>query len=386
MSTQNRAEAVIDLNAIEANIKFLMAKSGKPALAVVKADAYGHGLIPVAQRALKAGATWLGVALLDEAIALRESGINAPILAWLTPITDDFSSALENEIDIAIPSIAHLEVLLEAAEKNKKVPRIHLEVDTGMSRGGALLEWDELIHKARTAEKNGSLKVIGIWSHFARADEPGHEFNLQQRETFERAVASARSLGINPEVVHLSNSAATINDSDSHFDLIRLGIAMYGLSPDIKTMGGSRELGLIPALTLRARLHLVKDVPAGSKVGYGGTAETKVDTKLGIVAMGYADGVPRNATSEVGVLVGNKMSPIIGRVSMDQFVVDLGKESQARAGDWAFLFGSLIGNDKGDSYTSDNCYTADSWATACGTINYEIVTRIGPRVKRIYID
>ena len=161
---------------------------------------------------------------------------------------------------------------------------------------------------------------------------------------------------------------------------------MYGLSPEIKTMGGSRELGLIPALTLRARLHLVKDVPAGSKVGYGGTAETKVDTKLGIVAMGYADGVPRNATSEVGVLVGNKMSPIVGRVSMDQFVVDLGKESQARAGDWAFLFGSLIGNDKGDSYTSDNCYTADSWATACGTINYEIVTRIGPRVKRIYID
>jgi alanine racemase len=144
MSTQNRAEAVIDLNAIEANIKFLMAKSGKPALAVVKADAYGHGLIPVAQRALKAGATWLGVALLDEAIALRASGINAPILAWLTPITDDFSSALENEIDIAIPSIAHLEVLLEAAEKNKKVPRIHLEVDTGMSRGGALLEWDDL--------------------------------------------------------------------------------------------------------------------------------------------------------------------------------------------------------------------------------------------------
>jgi alanine racemase len=194
MSTQNRAEAVIDLNAIEANIKFLMAKSGKPALAVVKADAYGHGLIPVAQRALKAGATWLGVALLDEAIALRESGINAPILAWLTPITDDFSSALENEIDIAIPSIAHLEVLLEAAEKNKKVPRIHLEVDTGMSRGGALLEWNELVSVAGAAEKNGSLKVIGIWSHFARADEPGHEFNLQQRETFERAVASARSI------------------------------------------------------------------------------------------------------------------------------------------------------------------------------------------------
>ena len=192
--------------------------------------------------------------------------------------------------------------------------------------------------------------------------------------------------GLNPEIRHLSNSAATLNDAKSNYDLVRLGIAMYGLSPDVKTMGGSEKLGLTPALTLRAKLHLVKEVPAGSKVGYGGTAETKTDTKIGVVAMGYADGVPRNADSSAGVLVGNKMSPIIGRVSMDQFVVDLGKESQARAGDWAYLIGGVIGSDKGGSYTSDTCYTADSWAGACGTINYEIVTRIGPRVKRIYLD
>lgn len=386
MTAENRAEAIIDLGAIASNIKHLMAISGKPALAVVKADAYGHGLVPVAKQALQAGATWLGVALLEEAVALRENGVTAPIIAWLTPISDDFDSAVKNDIDIAIPSLEHLHAIIEAGVNTGKTPRIHLEVDTGMSRGGALLEWSELIQAAASAESTGKLKIVGIWSHFARADEPGHDFNREQRERFIAAVAEAKAVGVNPDVIHLSNSAATINDSDSHFDLVRLGISMYGLSPDVKTMGNSKELNLKPALKLRAKIHLVKDVPAGSQVGYGGTYITKVDTKLGVIAMGYADGVPRNANSLAGVLVGNKMSPIIGRVSMDQFVVDLGKESQARAGDWAFLFGSLIGNDKGDSYTSDNCYTADSWATACGTINYEIVTRIGPRVKRIYID
>ena len=382
MTAENRAEAIIDLGAIASNIKHLMAISGKPALAVVKADAYGHGLVPVAKQALQAGATWLGVALLEEAVALRENGVTAPIIVWLTPISDDFDSAVKNDIDIAIPSLEHLHAIIEAGVSTGKTPRIHLEVDTGMSRGGALLEWSELIQAAASAESTGKLKIVGIWSHFARADEPGHDFNREQRERFIAAVAEAKAVGVNPDVIHLSNSAATINDSDSHFDLVRLGISMYGLSPDVKTMGNSKELNLKPALKLRAKIHLVKDVPAGSQVGYGGTYITKVDTKLGVIAMGYADGVPRNANSLAGVLVGNKMSPIIGRVSMDQFVVDLGKESQSRAGDWAYL----IGSEKGDSYTSDSCYTADSWAAACGTINYEIVTRLGPRVKRIYID
>lgn len=382
----NRAEAIIDLSAIEENIKHLIAHNGRPALAVVKADAYGHGLIPVAQRAIAAGASWLGVALLEEAIALRESGITAPVLAWLTPISDDFDAALKNNIDLGVPSLAHLEIVKDAAANTKVVARVHLEVDTGMTRGGALYEWDELVVAARKAEQAGLIKVVGVWSHFARADEPGQEFNELQRNNFIAAVDVAKQAGLSPEVLHLSNSAATINDVNSGFDLVRLGIAMYGLSPDVKNMGGSKQLGLIPALSLRARVHLVKDVPAGSKVGYGGTAITEKDTKIGVIAMGYADGVPRNADNSAGVLVGNKMSPILGRVSMDQFVVDLGKESQVRAGDWAYLIGGIIGSDKVDSYTSDTCYTADSWADACGTINYEIVTRIGPRVKRIYVD
>ena len=377
---ENRAEVLIDLGAIRDNIKYLMAKSGKPALAVVKADGYGHGLLPVAKSALSAGASWLGVALLEEARVLRQGGISAPIIAWLTPITDDFKSAINEDIDIAIASLAHLEAITSASKSLGKCARVHLEVDTGMSRGGALGEWRELVRSAKAYQDSGLIKVIGIWSHFARADEAGHEFNNKQLENFKGALAEAKSAGITPQVIHLSNSAAAINDVDSHFDLLRLGIAIYGLSPDFSHMGSSEKLNLKPAMSIRARIHLVKDVPAGSQVGYGGSAITKVDTKLGVIAMGYSDGIPRNANSEAGVLVGNKRAPIIGRVSMDQFVVDLGRDSSAKAGDWAYI----IGSNPLDSYTSASSYTADSWASASATINYEIVTRIAARVKRIY--
>jgi alanine racemase len=377
---ENRAEVLIDLGAIRENIRYLMAKSGKPALAVVKADGYGHGLLPVAKSALSAGASWLGVALLEEARALRQGGISAPIIAWLTPITDDFESAINEDIDIAIPSLDHLEVITKAARSLGKCARVHLEVDTGMSRGGALYEWSELLGSAKNYQDSGLITVIGIWSHFARADEAGHEFNKKQLENFKSAVAEAKSVGITPEIIHLSNSAAAINDADSHFDLLRLGIAIYGLSPDFSHMGTSEKLNLKPAMSIRARIHLVKDIPAGSQVGYGGSAITKVDTKLGVIAMGYSDGIPRNANSDAGVLVGNKRAPIIGRVSMDQFVVDLGSDSSAKAGDWAYI----IGSNPSDSYTSASSYTADSWASASATINYEIVTRIAARVKRIY--
>ena len=377
---ENRAEVLIDLGAIRENIKYLMAKSGKPALAVVKADGYGHGLLPVAKSALSAGASWLGVALLEEARALRQGGISAPIIAWLTPITDDFESAINEDIDIAIPSLAHLAAVTSASKSLGKCARVHLEVDTGMSRGGALGEWSELVRSAKAYQDSELIEVIGIWSHFARADESGHEFNKKQLENFKSAVAEAKSVGTTPQVIHLSNSAAAINDVGSHFDLLRLGIAIYGLSPDFSYMGSSEKLNLKPAMIIRARIHLVKDVPAGSQVGYGGSAITKVDTKLGVIAMGYSDGIPRNANSEAGVLVGNKRAPIIGRVSMDQFVVDLGRDSSAKAGDWAYI----IGSNPLDSYTSASSYTADSWASASATINYEIVTRIAARVKRIY--
>jgi alanine racemase len=181
------------------------------------------------------------------------------------------------------------------------------------------------------------------------------------------------NIGINPEIKHLSNSAATLKNSAAHFDLVRTGISLYGLTPDLNSLGDSRSLGLMPAMQLRAKLHLVKSVPADTPVGYGATAHTSKQTKLGVVAMGYADGIPRVAQG-AGVFVDGIRAPIIGRVSMDQFVVDLGPDSTANSGDWVIVFGD---GSRGE-------YTADDWGTASGSINYEIVTRIGPRVPRIY--
>jgi len=371
-----RAEAIIDLAAIDSNVRSLLSRTKAIGLAVVKADAYGHGLVPVARCALSAGAKWLGTALLEEAVALRQAGVAAPTIAWLTPPSDDFEQALRSQIDLAIPSLDHLAAVLAAAERSGVTPRLHLEVDTGMSRGGALSQWRALCEQAAELARAGKIEVIGIWSHLARADEPEHEFNAFQLSEFESAVELARSVGLTPKIIHLGNSAAALTKPNFHFDMIRLGISMYGLSPDPQRVGQSDELGLKPAMSLRARLHLVKEVPANSQVGYGGTARTERATKLGVVAMGYADGIPRSANNLAGVLVGNKRAPIIGRVSMDQFVVDLGNDSVARAGDWVHLIGP----------SGSDGYTADSWARACGTINYEIVTRIGPRVPRTYLD
>ncbi|CAB4554080.1 unannotated protein [freshwater metagenome] len=362
----NRAEAVVNLSAIKANVATLKAKAGVDLLAVVKADAYGHGLVPVAKAALEGGATWLGVALLEEAIALRTSGITAPILAWLVPPGSDFQSAVDNDIDVAVASLKTLAEV--GAVKGAKRPRVHLEVDTGMTRGGFLNEWSEI-----DAHHVQGVEIVGIFSHFARADEPGQPQNLEQLTRFKKMVATLESFGFNNLIRHLSNSAATLMDHASAFDMVRTGIAMYGLSPDVKTLGSSEKLGLVPAMTLRAKLHLVKEVPAGSPVGYGATATTKSATKLGVVAMGYADGIPRIAQS-AGVSYNGKKAPIIGRVSMDQFVVDLGPESTAQSGDWVTVFSTGTNGE----------YTADDWGAASVSINYEIVTRIGPRVPRIY--
>ena len=362
----NRAEAVVNLSAIKANVATLKAKAGVDLMAVVKADAYGHGLVPVAKAALEGGASWLGVALLEEALTLRAAGITAPILAWLVPPGSDFQSAIDNDIDIAVASLKALADV--GSVKGNKRPRVHLEVDTGMTRGGFLSEWSEI-----DAHHVQGVEIVGIFSHFARADEPGQPQNLEQLTRFKKMVATLESFGFTNIIRHLSNSAATLVDHASAFDMVRTGIAIYGLSPDVKTLGSSEKLGLIPAMTLRAKLHLVKVVPAGSSVGYGATAITKSDTKLGVVAMGYADGIPRIAQS-AGVSFLGKQAPIIGRVSMDQFVVDLGPDSTAQSGDWVTVFGT---GSEGD-------YTADDWGAASNSINYEIVTRIGPRVPRIY--
>jgi len=363
-----RAEAIVDLNAIKSNVELLKKTSGTKLLAVVKADAYGHGIIPVAQAAISAGADYLGVALLEEAVTLREAGISAPILAWLVQPGSDFAQAIALDIDIAAASLKALSEISLASQQVQKKARVHLEVDTGMTRGGFLAEWDQL-----GAAHVQDIEIVGVFSHFARADEPAEKQNQDQMARFAEMVAKLEALGFSHLIKHLSNSAATLKNHAAAFDMVRTGIALYGLSPDVTTLGTSSALALRPAMQLRAALYLVKDVPAGTPVGYGASESTSRDTRLGVITMGYADGIPRIARS-AGVWHNGKRAPIIGRVSMDQFVVDLGPDSKAQSGDWVTIFGN----------GSHGEYTADDWGAASQSINYEIVTRIGPRVPRIY--
>ena len=370
----SRASAEINLSAITQNFKSIKSRTTADVLAVVKADAYGHGLIPVSKALEEAGADWFGTALLEEAINLRKAGILKPIISWLTPLGEDFKSAIDLDIDLGIPSIDLLDEVIKVASLTGKTARIHLEIDTGMSRGGVLSEWDQLIKSVLVGVNLKQLNVIGIWSHFARADEPDELMNQEQLSLFEEKVNQAKAAGIDAQFIHIANSAALFTNKSAHKNIIRSGIALFGLSPDIKTIGDSSSLGLKPAMKLKAKLNLVKEVKAGSSVGYGGTALIKSDTKLGVVALGYADGIPRSTNNLAGVFVDKKRAPIIGRVSMDQFVVDLGITSTAKTGDEVIVFGD----------GSSGEYTVDEWAKAANTINYEIITRIGPRVPRIY--
>ena len=360
----NRAESIIDLTAIAANIKKLKAASGTELMAVVKADAYGHGLVPVAKSAISAGATWLGVALVEEAHSLRTAGITAPILAWLVPPGSDYAVAIDAEIDLAVPSLA---IFNEIVATGKRA-RIHVEVDTGMTRGGFLEEWSDFLKSDFS-----KVEVVGIFSHFARADEVSEKQNRDQLANFQKAISDLAAVGINPQLKHLANSAAALTNQSAAFDLVRTGIAMYGLTPDLEHLGTSKSLGLLAAMEIRAKLHLVKKVPANSPVGYGATESTSRETVLGVVAMGYADGIPRVAKA-AGVFFSGKRCPIIGRVSMDQFVVDLGPETTAKAGDYVVIFNN---GEEGE-------FTAEDWGVASISINYEMTTRIGPRVPRIY--
>lgn len=364
MSTP-RAVATINLDAIADNTRTLRERAGVPLMAVVKADAYGHGLTEVARAAQVGGATWLGTALLEEGLALRAAGIEGRIMSWLTTPDDAYEEAILADIDLSAGSLSAVNEVLAAAKKVGKSARLHLEVDTGMTRGGAIDEYGSMLE----AMKCDELHFAGIWSHFARADEPGAVANENQRMRFEAAIQRAHALGLSPELRHLSNSAATLIDEKSRYDMVRCGIALYGLSPDFSTLGPASNYGLQPAMHLTARLALVKKVEAGAEVSYGGTYVTPAATTIGIVPLGYADGVPRVSTLEVSSRFGRHK--VIGRVCMDQIVIDLGPNSPLQAGDQITCFGP-----GGPS--------ADDWGAWSGSIGYEIVTRLGVRVPRHY--
>ncbi|MGW2467821.1 alanine racemase [Streptomyces bauhiniae] len=371
-----RARAEIDLGALRANVRALRARAeGAHLMAVVKSDAYGHGAVSCARAALQAGATWLGTATPEEALALRAAGLPGRIMCWLWVPGGPWRQAIEADLDVAVSGMWALREVTGAAREAGRTARVQLKADTGLGRNGCQPEdWPELVGAALQAEAAGLIKVTGLWSHFACADEPGHPSIAAQLDRFREMVAYAEERGVEPEVRHIANSPATLTLPETHFDLVRTGIAMYGISPSPE-LGTPADFGLRPVMTLSASLALVKRVPGGHGVSYGHHYVTPGETTLGLVPLGYADGIPRHASGGGPVLIDGKLRTVAGRVAMDQFVVDLGGD-EPEPGTQAVLFGP---GDRGEP-------TAEDWAQVCGTIAYEIVTRIGTRVPRVHVN
>ena len=368
------AEIVVDLAAIRHNVRTLRGLVAPAQLmTVVKADGYGHGMVEVAAAARAAGTDWLGVATVDEALTLRAAGDVGPLLCWLDVPGERYSEAIQRDIDVTAYTVAELDAIAGSAHHVHRPARLQLKVDTGLSRGGATAgDWPELVASAARLQDRGLVRVTGVWSHFACSDEPGHPANAAQEQAFRAALTVAEEAGLRPEVRHLANSAAAVLRPSSRFDLVRCGIAAYGLDP---APGETPDLGLVPAMTVRARLVLSKPVAAGAGVSYGHTWTADRDTTVGLVPVGYGDGVPRHASGLAEAWVGGRRRPVRGRVCMDQFVVDLDGELPD-AGAEVVLFGT---GRQGEP-------TAQDWAEACGTINYEIVTRVGGRMCRRHVD
>ena len=383
-----RAAAVIDAAAITASTRTLVRRAGSAAvMAVVKADGYGHGLLPSARAALAGGASWLGTATLDEAFALRAAGIDAPVLSWLAVPGEPLADAVRQGIDLSASAPWAVTEAVEAARAAGRPARVHLKVDTGLSRGGArpgsrgagggdggLAEaddWGDLLDAAAKAVAGGELEVAGVWTHLVHADSPTHPTTDAQLAVFREAADEAGRRGLSGFLRHAANSAATLTRPDAHFDLVRPGLAVYGLSP-VPDVASAAELGLQPAMTLTGRVALVKRVPADTGLSYGHRHTTDRETAIALVPLGYADGVPRAGTNTLEVLLGGRRRRVAGTVCMDQFVVEVGDDPVV-AGDEVLLFGP---GDRGEP-------TAEDWARLLGTISYEVITRVGARVPRV---
>ena len=398
------SSAAVDLAAIRHNLGVLRAAApGALQLATVKANAYGHGLLPVARAALDGGADWLGVAQLAEAFTLRrgldEAGVTraeAPILAWISTSSSDFAAAIEADIDLSVSWTWVLADICAAAREVGRPARVHVKIDTGMSRAGSTLaDLPALASALRMAADDGLVDIVGAWSHMSRADDPseaGNASTASHVRIFEEGLAILADAGVTPRIRHLSATSGILWHPEAHYDMVRAGIGLYGLSPD-PAVATAEQLGLIPALELRAPLTSVKVIEEGTPASYGGTWVAPTRRWIGLVPLGYGDGILRAVSNKARVVVhtasGPFNAPLIGRVCMDQFMVDLGpaegspgtptaRSGQAPAipGDIATLFGSGIGGEA----------LADDWAQAAGTINYEIVTHLGAHIPRIYRD
>lgn len=377
-------EVVVDLDAVRHNVARLRERVA-PALlmTVVKADAYGHGTVEVARAAREAGADWLGVATTAEALEVRAAGDEGPLLCWLTTPAEDLAPLVAAGIDGTAYSPAEVDQVVAAARAAGRPARLQLKVDTGLHRGGALpAEWPALVAAARAAQDAGDLRVTGVWSHLAAAETPEHPANAAQEEAFRDALAVVDAAGLRTEVRHLANSAAALLRPSARFDLVRCGIATYGIDPapdvaDADVPGG--RLDLRPAMTVRAPLLLTKPLAPGDAVSYGHTWVAEHATTVGLVPLGYGDGVPRHAAAGVGtdeaaeVWIAGRRRPVRGRVCMDQLVVDLDGEVLP-PGTEVVLFGP-----------GEGVPSALEWARACGTIDYEIVTRFRGRAVRRHV-
>lgn len=359
-------EALIDTAAISENVRHLRRLTESEVIAVVKADGYGHGAVRSAVAALDGGATRLGVADITEALALRRAGIDAPILAWLHAPGASFAEAAAVGIELGISSFDQLQAAAAAASAERAVG-VHLKVETGLGRNGiAPADLPVVFAEAARLERIGKLRVVGVFSHLSNTSDADDRAALAR---FTEALALAATHGLTPRLRHLAASHAAIDLPEARFGCVRLGISMYGLSPFADRT--SADLGLRPAMTLRAAVAAVRRVPDGQGVSYGYLHRTDGDTTLALVPLGYADGVPRAASGGAAVRIGGRVFPVAGRIAMDQFVVDVGDLSVG-VGDEAVLFGD----------PTLGVPAVESWAEAAGTINYEVVTRIGSRVPR----
>ncbi|WP_460798240.1 alanine racemase [Microbacterium sp. GXF0217] len=350
-------------SAVAANLATMRRAASSTIMAVVKADGYGHGAVAVARAAVAAGASWLGITDVAEATALRDAGLDVPILSWLNPAGADAALAANLRVDVAVGSVDELRELIAGSAEADRPVRVHLHVDTGMARGGSpLAEWPQLLRVAR--EGCGRIEVVGVMGHLPLADRADPAANAPAVLRMRHARDAALRAGFGPLIVHLGATAGTLTDPSTHFDLVRIGAGLVGIDPS-----GTAELA--GAGTFTAPVVHSARVPVGTPIGYGHEAVTRTDTHLSIIGVGYADGIPRELAPEACVAIDGTRHPIVGRVSMDQIVVDTGAVAIER-GRRATVFGSA----------GTAAPTIQEWARWAGTIPHTIVTGIGPRVRR----
>ncbi|PYY34559.1 alanine racemase [Curtobacterium sp. MCJR17_055] len=359
------SELVVHKDAVRANTAFFAERTGGRLMAVLKADAFGHG--PVARAVVGAGARSIGVTSMAEALAVRSEGVDVPVLSWLNPVDADFATAVLADVDLAVADAAVLHAVARAAHAVGRRARVHLYVDVGMARDGCPpADWPALCALAREAEGVGDVRVVGVMGHMSCADRPDDPQNVRERLVFASALRTARRRALSPAVAHLAATAATLTGVGDGYGVSRIGAGLFGIDPS-----GTTDV-LRPALTLRTRVVATRAVRAGSGVGYGHEYAAPRDTTLALLPLGYGDGLPRAAGHRAEVLLAGRRRPVVGRFSMDMLVVDTGGED-VPPGAVATVFGP----------GEDGEPTVAEWAGWASTIPHEIVTNIGSRVARV---